>query len=162
AFFTNTSFGSLRLRNTVAHEHGHGLGFSHVCPIDHTKLMEPFLTTSFDGPQLDDILGGSRAYGDMLERNDLSSDASDIGALSDGTVTLDDLSMDGNSDVDYFMFRVGPDKKASVTVTPIGSSYLQGPQNPDGSCSAGTTFDSLVQNDVGVDLLDSDGTTVLA
>jgi hypothetical protein len=162
SFFTNTSNDSLRLRNTVAHEHGHGLGFAHSCPIDSTKLMEPMLSTSFDGPQLDELYGVSRAYGDDLERNDTIASASDLGSLGDGTISVDDLSVDDDSDTDYFMFKVGPNKKASVTVTPIGATYLLGAQNADGSCSAGTSFNSLVQNDLAVQLLDVDGVDVLA
>ena len=57
SFFNGTSSNSRRLRNVAAHEHGHGLGMLHVCPLTGSKLMEPLATTSFDGPQLDDILG---------------------------------------------------------------------------------------------------------
>ena len=161
SFFNNTTNNSRRLRNTVAHEHGHGLGFDHVCPINQTKLMEPMLSTLFDGPQLDDIYGGTRAYGDDLEHNDTTASASDLGSLGNGTVSIDDVSVDDDSDKDYFMFQVGPNKKASITVTPIGATYLQGPQNPNGSCSNGTSFNSLVQNDLSVQVLAEDGVTVL-
>ncbi|OAD22831.1 matrix metalloproteinase-26, partial [Candidatus Thiomargarita nelsonii] len=41
--------------NVISHEHGHGAGINHVCPINQTKLMEPFVTTAFVGPQHDDI-----------------------------------------------------------------------------------------------------------
>jgi len=161
SFFTNTASNSLRLRNTLAHEHGHGLGLPHNCPINQSKLMEPMLTLGFDGPQHDDVLGANRAYGDDLEHNDATSNASDLGALSNGTVTLSGLSADDNGDTDYFLFSVGPSKKATVSVTPIGASYLQGPQNSNGSCSAGTAYDSRLQSDLGVQVLDVDGQTVL-
>ncbi|MEW6268222.1 MAG: matrixin family metalloprotease, partial [Thermodesulfobacteriota bacterium] len=161
AFFTNTGSGSLRLRNTLAHEHGHGLGLPHNCPVNQTKLMEPTLTLAFDGPQHDDVLGANRAYGDDLEHNDQTSSGSDLGALSNGTVTVQGLSADDDADVDYFLFRVGPGKKATVTVTPVGSTYLQGPQSSTGSCSAGTAYDSRAQSDLAVQLLDADGQTVL-
>lgn len=160
-FFTNTNNNSLRLRNTVAHEHGHGLGFSHSCPINQTKLMEPYLTTAFDGPQLDEIVGGNRLYGDDLEHNDTVANASDLGGIGNGTLTLHDLSVDDDGDTDWFRFSVSAGKTASVTVTPIGATYLNGPQNNDGSCSAGTSFNSLVQNDVAVQIVDADGSTVL-
>ena len=42
-------------RNTISHEHGHGIGMHHICPINQTKLMEPFLSTAFDGPRHDEI-----------------------------------------------------------------------------------------------------------
>lgn len=161
AFFTNTSNGSLRMRNTVAHEHGHGLGFSHSCPINQTKLMEPFLSTAFDGPQLDEIVGGNRLYGDDLEHNDTVATASDLGSVGNGTLALHDLSVDDDADTDWFRFNVGAGKTARVTVTPIGATYLSGPQNPNGSCSAGSDFNSLVLNDVAVQIVDRNGSTVL-
>ena len=161
AFYTNTSNNSIRLRNTLAHEHGHGLGFSHSCPVNQTKLMEPYLTTAFDGPQLDEILGGNRLYGDDLEHNDAVANASDLGSLGNGTLTLHDLSVDDDADNDWFRFSVSAGKKASVTVTPRGATYLMGAQNGDGSCSAGTSFSSLALNDVAVQVLDTNGSTVL-
>ena len=53
----------LAVRNTISHEHGHGIGFAHSCPVNQTKLMEPFVSIAFDGPQEDDILAGNRQYG---------------------------------------------------------------------------------------------------
>ncbi|MBM4244622.1 MAG: matrixin family metalloprotease [Deltaproteobacteria bacterium] len=160
-FYTNTGNNSIRLRNTIAHEHGHGLGFAHSCPINQTKLMEPYLTTAFDGPQLDEMVGGTRLYGDDLEHNDAIGNASDLGSLGNGTLTLRDLSVDDDADSDWFRLSVGAGKKASVTVTPRGATYLMGPQNPNGSCTAGTSFNSLVLNDLAVQVLDTNGTTVL-
>src|SRR5262245_53899318 len=49
--------GYLKLRNVVSHEMGHGLGLMHVCPVNQSKLMEPYLSMSFDGPEHDDIRG---------------------------------------------------------------------------------------------------------
>ena len=160
-FYTNTGNDSIRLRNTLAHEHGHGLGFSHSCPINQTKLMEPYLTTAFDGPQLDEIVGGNRLYGDDLEHNDTVANASDLGSIGNGTLTVHDLSVDDDTDTDWFRFSVSAGKTASVTVTPIGATYLNGPQNNDGSCSAGSSFNSLVQNDVAVQIVDANGSSVL-
>jgi len=76
--YNNTASNSLILRNILAHEHGHGLGISHVCPVNQTKLMEPFLTTAFDGPQPDDILAGNRGYGDDNEHNDTPGTATGL------------------------------------------------------------------------------------
>jgi hypothetical protein len=161
SFYGNTNGGSLRLRNTLAHEHGHGLGLPHVCPVNQSKLMEPFLTTAFDGPQHDDILGVNRGYGDDLEHNDAIGSSSDLGALSNGSVHVDGISVDDDGDHDFFRFRVGANKKATVTVSPVGFSYLQGPQQSNGSCTAGTSYDSRALNDLAVQVLDVDGTTVL-
>ena len=96
---------SLGFRNMLAHEHGHGLGFEHSCPIDQTKLMEPFLSTAFVHAQLDDKLAGWRGYGDDKENNETAGTAADLGSLVNGTRTEDELSIDDNSDVDFCEFR---------------------------------------------------------
>ena len=67
SFFNTTANNSRRLRNVVEHEHGHGLGLRHVCPVDGTKLMEPFINVGFVGVQFDDIFTMQRLYGDFLE-----------------------------------------------------------------------------------------------
>ncbi|MFT5259398.1 MAG: hypothetical protein ACI9J2_001880 [Saprospiraceae bacterium] len=48
-----------------------------------------------------------------------------------------------------------------MIVTPRGSTYLSGPQNADGSCSAGTNFNSLIESDLGVELRGQSGVNVL-
>lgn len=161
--YTNLANNSRILRNVLAHEHGHGLGISHVCPVNQTKLMEPFLSTAFDGPQLDDILAANRGYGDSLEHNDSPGTASGLGTFSPGdTVMLGNRSVDDNSDPDFLSFTVGSGTNASVTINPLGSTYLSGPQNANGSCSAGTNFNALNRQDLGLEILDTNGTTVLA
>ena len=160
SFYTNTSSNSLRLRNVLAHEHGHGLGLSHSCPLSNTKLMEPFLSTAFDGPQHDDILGTNRSYGDTREHDDTPSTAAELGAVD--STTLGHLSVDDNADTDFYSLSAGDAATMDVTVTPIGATYLAGPQNPDGSCSAGTPFNSLSIHDLTVRVLDTDGVTELA
>jgi Calx-beta domain/Matrixin len=154
--------GSRGFRNMLAHEHGHGLGFEHSCPIANSKLMEPFLSTAFDHAQLDDKLAGWRGYGDDKEDNETSGTAANLGSLSNGTTTVNELSLDGSNDIDFYKFTVPAGKKAAVTLTPIGSTYLAGPQNPNGSCSAGTSFNALTRNDVGVELRGTDGNAILA
>ena len=57
------------LRNTVMHELGHSVGIDHVCSNNTGQLMEPFLSTGFDGPQQDDIRGINRNNGDPYEGN---------------------------------------------------------------------------------------------
>jgi len=160
SFYNNTASNSLNLRNTVAHEHGHGLGLKHSCPLNQTKLMEPMLTTSFDGPQHDDILGANRFYGDRFEDNDTSGAAAVLGAF--GSTTKADLSVDDNTDADVYGFVVDAGATIDVTITPIGITYRSGPQNSDGSCSAGTNYDSLNIQDLEVRVLDVNGSTALA
>jgi len=160
SFYTNTSSNSLRLRNVVAHEHGHGLGLAHSCPLDQTKLMEPMLATAFDGPQHDDILAANRFYGDRFEHDDTPATAAELGAVS--SVTVDTLSIDDVFDTDVFGFLAGDGATLDVSVAPVGMTYLAGPQNGDGTCSAGTSFDSLRIHDLAMRVLDVDGVTELA
>ncbi len=161
SFYNNTSNDSIRFRNVVSHEHGHGQGIRHVCRINQTKLMEPFVTTAFDGPQHDDILTTNRLYADDAEDNDSTGIAPNLGAAADG-ITVGDVSVDDNSDIDYYGFDAAAGSAVDVTLTPIGFTYLEGPQNANGSCSDGTNFNSLVLADLSLAVLDSDGSTVLA
>ncbi|MCG3197124.1 MAG: hypothetical protein GHCLOJNM_01608 [bacterium] len=160
-FFGNTSGNSLRLRNTVAHEHGHGLGMYHVCPVNQTKLMEPFISTAYDGPRHDDILNGQRHYGDPDEDNDSVATATDLGPLNNQTLTITQRSLDDDGDVDFYAFTVQAGKQVDVTVRPLGAQYLEGAQGT-GGCSAGTLFDSTALNDLGFQVRDTNGTTILA
>lgn len=152
--------GSLGFKNMLAHEHGHGLGFRHSCPINDTKLMEPFLSTVFNHAQLDDKLAGWRGYGDDKENNETSGTASNLGSLGNGTTNVTELSIDDDADVDFYKFTVPAGKKAAVTLTPIGTTYLAGAQ-VGGSCEAGTNFNALTQQNLGVELRNTDGTSVL-
>ncbi len=161
-YFSNSSGNYLRLRNTIAHEHGHGLGMGHTCPLNQTKLMEPMITTSFDGPRHDEILNGQRNYGDPQEPNDSSVKAVDLGMMYLGTTTVSNVSIDGSGDQDYFVFSVPADKSVALTLTPYGFTYLEGDQNNNGSCSAGSNFDSTTISNIAVSLISQDGTTVLA
>jgi hypothetical protein len=153
---------SLSLRNVVAHEHGHGLGMMHVCPLDKTKLMEPTLTTAFDGPQEDDILNGNRFYGDPEENNDTLETATDFGFQGSKGGSGPIFSLDSNTDVDCYKFTVGAGKRVDVTVTPVGEQYLEGQTNTNGTCTAGTLYDSSTNNDLGVELIGPDKSTILA
>mgnify|MGYP000850454557 CR=1 FL=1 len=169
------------LRNTIAHEHGHGVGFAHVCPTNNTKLMEPFLNTNFDGPRQDDIRAVQRHYGDPFEPNNSAGSASPLGTINSGqTLTVGTLptvagtitfpanaeasilSLDANGESDYFSFTPSVTMLMNMSVTPVGTSYLNGPQNANGSCSAGTNFDALRVADIGVWYTNSSGLTRLA
>ncbi|MBI4718853.1 MAG: matrixin family metalloprotease [Planctomycetes bacterium] len=161
------------LRNTLMHEHGHGLGLLHVCPLNNSKLMEPNLATNFDGPQHDDIRAGQRHYGDDYEDNNTSAGASDLGVLTAGaTLTLGTvpapsvgpntsiLSIDAEAEQDYFKFTITGPRDVSVTVTPKGLSYDSSQQSGP-SCLSGNFINSLTAANLNVSLLDTDGTTVL-
>ncbi len=158
-FFSNMTNNSRKLRNVIAHENGHGIGLAHVCPVDQTKLMEPTASTAFLGPQYDDRLGGQRHYGDVYEPNNSVGAASPLGALTIGTTTITDVSTDDNSDTDTYSFTVPSSRSLTAILRPVGSTYNQGTQS--GGCGAGTPFNSLVVSDLSLQVIDSDGTTIL-
>ena len=156
AFFANQFSNSLNLRNLIGHEIGHALGLKHSCPWNYTKLMEPFINAAFDGPQHDDVQGAHQLYGDRRENNDTQATATSLGLLQGGTLTLDDLSCDSAIDVDWFRFTIGGPEAVTVTVTPIGATYASGPET-NGVCTPGTPYNSLVANDLAVEVRDSSG-----
>ncbi len=155
------------LRNTIMHEHGHGLGFAHVCPSG--ALMAPFLDTSFDGLQQDDIRGMQANYGDPSEFNDTQALAFDIGTPNVGTsltvgnipspavANAANLSLNPGSnntsttdnDVDWYKLTTLDQRLVDITVTPIGSNYADYDQNQNGSCQTGAAnMNALAQADL--------------
>jgi len=133
-FFLSLSQSSRRLRNVVSHEHGHGIGLSHVCPMTRTKIMEPSVSLSFDGPQHDDILGAQRLYGDRFEPNEGTGGAEMV-VVSGKKLTLSDISIDDDSDQDFFAFDAPEGSFADVTLRPVGRTYSSGPEAAGGLCS---------------------------
>ena len=123
--------------------------------------MEPFASTAFDGPQHNDILATNRGYGDMNEHNDITGNSTTLGAFR-GSKSENGRSIDGSGDEDFFSFAANAQDIIEVTLSPVGSTYLAGPQNPDGTCSAGTFFNSLNQNDMGLEILDTDEISTFA
>jgi len=155
------------VKNIIAHEHGHGLGLEHVCPDNETKLMEPFATDAFSGPQFDDILTTQALYGDPFEggsskNNDLPATASDLGTLNLG-VSVEELSIADSTDKDLFKFQVDSLRGMNVRVSPTSvAPYLEGVQNSNLSCSAGVFYDPQNRQDLAIRVLAADGETVLA
>jgi len=164
-------------RNTLSHEHGHGLGMAHVCPVGNNKLMEPFLNTGFDGPQHDEFRHVHRLYGDAYETNDTAALATNLGSLSipstlnnfevppatlsginPGNASM--LSIDGNGDIDFYRFTVGNTCQVTATISPIGLSYGDNAQNA--GCTQTSVTNSANQADLVLELVDTNGSTVLA
>ncbi len=80
------------LRNVVMHEHGHGMGLHHTCPVVGANLMEPLASDSFDGAQQDDLRSVHYVYGDLYEPNGTFQTATNIGSVTQGvTVTTSTL-----------------------------------------------------------------------
>ena len=173
--YLNLANNSLIFRNILAHEHGHGIGLRHVVPITMSIMMEPFLATNFDGPQEDDILATNRGYGDRLEKNggnDTSAVASALGTLSPSNgpassqLQISQLSIDDNSDSDFYQFTLTELAIVTVNVNPTGSKYLSGvqfqpPTPPFTTPGLFSPFNARAQSDLAFDLVAADGTTVL-
>jgi Big-like domain-containing protein/matrixin len=158
--YDNTAQNSRLLRNVISHEHGHGLAFDHVCPNNGTKLMEPSASAGFEGPQHDDILGAQRLYGDVLEPNDTLATATDLGAPTRKTI-ISDVSIDDDSDVDWYRFTVPAGTNADVRLIPIGKEYDSGPQGANGCSGEKTRLNTKARTDLRVELVLSP-TNVLA
>lgn len=169
------------LRNVVQHEHGHGLGFNHVCPANSSKLMEPFISTSYDGVRHDDIRAVSRQYGDVNEPDNSAATAGTtltLGTINVGSnVTIGAvpaplagtspanssiLSIDANSEQDYHKFTVGATPVlVNVTVTPVGLNYASYTQTQACNTTTANT-NSLSMGNLAVQVIDKNTTTVLA
>ncbi len=170
-YFTDTFGESIRLRNVLSHEHGHGMGQAHVCPINQTKIMEPFISVAYDGPREDDIRSGQSFYGDRFEPNDIQLDAADLGVIVPGGSQIvgalpppvvpfaSSISLREGED-DWFKFTLAEPASVTVTVTPIGRSYEDSPQacaDNAGRCCAGDFTDSLRAGDLGVEVIPAGG-----
>jgi hypothetical protein len=177
-FFGDTTNNSRGLRNVVSHEHGHGLGMEHVVSDNANFLMEPFIDTTFDGPQYHDILAAQHMYGDAREKsnaglgNDTALLANSLGTLSFGSPTsignsartlvvassaTDFVSIDSATDTDVYKFDVGQSGTVNVNLEALGFTY-----NLTDEAGAGNVpFDTRLRSDLTLALLGTDGTTVL-
>lgn len=174
SFYSNSGSNYRRLRNVLMHEVGHGLGFRHLESSNSGQLMEPFISTAFDGPQIDDILAAHRNYGDVHEKNGGNNSlrsADPIGPFGDGdtwaigtdgstsvvsTSQTDFISIDDNSDLDHFVFTVTEPSLVDVRLTQVGRTYNEGPQ--DGTQ---TTLNTSLLNELQLELLAFDSGGVL-
>jgi hypothetical protein len=126
--FANVSY----FRNTVAHEHGHGLGFMHSVPCNKKKLMEPFIVLDFDALQSDEVRGAMRNYGDRYAGNHTPAFARSLGNLSSPgrSVIEKDLGLNGPSvnipgvgfvaQDDWFVFSLSAPQYVKITAAPTG------------------------------------------
>lgn len=177
-FFSAANNNHVFLRDVVMHEHGHGIGLLHVCPIGLTRLMEPFIDTTFDGPQHDDIRAAHTHYGDKFEQNDSIAQATNLGTLTFGSpVTIGTppapavnsgatLSIDAadNATGDFFKFTVTQAVSATISAIPQGFTYDSSQQACGGSdgCCSGNPINSLAMANLNVQVIAPNGTTILA
>lgn len=173
ADFTSTRFNAPAdnykyLRNTVAHEHGHGLGAIHSVPCNGSKLMEPSINLAFDVVQMDDRRGAGRNYGDRFAGNQSAATAAyfgDLAAPTPHSVRQLDLSLNGasgfgNTSEDWFAFFLSTPQSVTVSATPTGGTYTAGQQSS--SCSGTTASINAAQaGNFTLEIRDTSGTTVL-
>jgi len=143
-----------------------------------TFLMNPSLSLAFDGPQFHDILAVQRGYGDALEKdggNDTLATATALGAIASGTSAgkgfdtpdlggdpagisteqTDFISIDDDSDTDFFQFSVDGPSTATIVLNPRGPSYgaviQDDPQPPT------SEFNASEQSDLVLAIFDQNG-----
>ena len=143
------------LRNTLGHEHGHGMGLGHVIPMNETKLMEPVLSTAFDGPQSDDIQGCQFLYGDVREDNDDIGHATDLGVIVNNQA-VELLAVERPADRDWFLVEVPAGMSLTVRAEPVGETYMVGPQG-----GAAILRNGKAINNLRIRAYESNGTTLL-
>ena len=178
ALYSNAANNYRFLRNVVMHEHGHGMGCPHCESSNAAFLMEPFINTNFDGPQYHDILLAQRGYGDVNEKsfsglgNDVFTRATSLGAINVGGTAsvgndardlavggseVDFVSIDDQTDTDFFSFSVAGAGMVNVLLESLGQTYnianqggTQAPWNTD------------LRSDLALALYGTDGTTLLS
>lgn len=148
-------------RNTVAHEHGHGLGMVHTIPCDRTKLMEPQIVTLFDMLRPDEIRGVQRNYGDRFSGNNSLVNARDLGNLTSPTlrsVIHKDLSTNGIggfnfSGEDWFKFTLSSPQNLTVVVSPTGETSIQAAQGLSQCDGTTASVNGLIAGNLNVQLV---------
>jgi serralysin len=177
-FYNNSANNYRQFRNTIMHELGHAFGLLHIESSSDHLLMEPYIDSSFDGPQLDDIRGLHGLYGDAFEKtnngagNDSYSLATSLGAIAVGgsksigaaaasgqgvdADETDFVSIANSSDFDFFSFTVNAASLLDVTLTPLGGVFMQGTQG-----GAQSSFDANARNDLTLSIYGANGTTLL-
>ncbi|MGB6222316.1 matrixin family metalloprotease [Haloferula sp.] len=165
-FYENTSSNSRRFVNVLTHEIGHAIGLAHVCPINETKLMEPFVTENFRGAQFDEFQSTQRQYGDPLEglgggiNNDSAAAATDLGLEPDAAFSRQWLSIDGRLDSDWYVLSSPANARLTIRVVPASGTYLEGSQGF--TCSEGTNYNPAIQQDLTLQVLRGGGAVQVA
>lgn len=162
-FYGDLSGDSVRFRNTLSHELGHAMGLEHVCPTNATKLMEPSIVQSFDGPQHDDLVAMNENYGDIEESDDSAVSARVLGFGAGGALGQIDLSIDGSGDEDWIRVPAELGLAVTVSVQAAGGSYLYA-DSVSGGCAAASpvTIDTASHQDLAIQLRAPNGVTELA
>jgi serralysin len=177
SYFKQATNNHRQFRNTIMHELMHGLGIKHIVSNDANFLIEPAIGTSFDGPQLDDLLAIQRLYGDVYEKgggNNTYSVATNLGSLTPtqpiaigtgGNSTtiaegqLDFLSIDDNSDTDFFSFSLDDRLDLRLRLAPRGTTYNIAPQADPPATQ--NPLNSRALSNLSLALFDTNGSSLL-
>lgn len=168
------------LRNVIMHEHGHGIGLNHVNSSSDQLLLEPFIDTSFDGPQLDDVRAIQYYFGDANEKsngglgNGTAANATPLGTIAGGSSAsvgsdadvptqaigandIDFVSLANLADTDFYSFDVTEASTVTATLTPRGGVFTQGSVG-----ATPTSFNASARSDLVLTIFDTNGATPLA
>ncbi len=158
-------------KQTIAHEHGHGIGIFHVVPCNATKLMEPQINQNspLNGVQIDDIRAAGRLYGDKFAPNHTTATATNFGNLTAPVrrsvierflSTNGQTSGQGSTGEDWFRFTIDTPEDIFIQVTPAGGTYNQGAQTS--GCSGSTTSTNAnAAGNLNVMLLNNTATVII-
>jgi len=179
AFFGNGNGNFRRFRNTLAHEVGHSLNLQHVVSGTDALLLEPSISISLDGPQLDEVRAAHFFYGDVHEKsnnglgNDIAARATNLGTIAvGGTASIgtdanvpsqfisqtatDFVSISNPDDTDFFSFTITEPSLLDALLTPLGGVFSQ-----SGEGGTPTPFDANARSDLALTIFDTDGSTPL-
>ena len=70
------------------------------------------------------------------------------------------ISIDDDSDIDFYTIQVSEPAQITATMTPVGSTYLSGSQTSQ--CNTGNSFNALTVANLEIAILGPNGSTVLA
>ncbi len=157
-------------RNTIAHEHGHGLGAIHVTPCNGSKLMEPFIILGQDLLAIDDRRGAARNYGDRYAGNQGLGTPHDLGNLTTPTLRsaiLRGMSTNGstgamNSKEDWYRITISSTQTLVITAEPMGGTYPNGQQTSMCNPSSPPNVNASAAGDLRIELRTFNGLTQLA
>ncbi len=161
--------------NVMMHEIGHASGLHHTEIFESAEADTANLSRSIvglcnpSGPQFDDVYALHRLYGDRMGRdggNDTKANASNLGNLSDTSISLgtdanslslgknavDFLSIDGDTDVDYYYFTLDSESELFLKLEPTGPTYDYKPEGGER-----VSLVSKKQSRLAFKLYDSDG-----
>jgi hypothetical protein len=157
------------LRDVVAHEHGHGLGYIHPVPCNSTKLMEPFIHTNTDGCLVDEFRGIGRNYGDRRSGNNSGAAAFDYGNLTtpilksivDRNLSTNGAAGANGSSADWFKFTIDAPQTIVITAQPTGGTYTEGQQS-SGCTGTTASVNASAAGDLNIELRSgANGSTVV-